>query len=162
MVEWSRLRLLKSASMPGLWFVSPSQSSPSIQLSQRRACRLSPLVPTRSHNHLLRFSKTCPRAGILLCGSASLWHRAHALLALCYIFAHSLILWLQARIVYVSTRSAPQFDRSPREGAPCATMSKLTCYRTSRSFHFPFWAVCSLSGSQPEIWSVSWKPPVLR
>jgi len=136
--------------MQGFWFVSPSQSSPSIQLSQRRACRLSTLVPTRSHNHLLRFSKACPRAGILLRGSASLWHRAHALLALCCIFANSLIWWLQARIVFVSTRSAPQFDRSPREGAPCATMSKLTCYRTSRSFHFPFWAVCSLSGTQPE------------
>ena len=46
--------------------------------------------------------------------------------------------------------SAPKFDRSLREGAPCATMSTLTCYRTSRSFHFPFWAVCSLSGTQPE------------
>ena len=32
----------------------------------------------------------------------------------------------------------------------CATMSSHTCYRTSRSFHFPFWAVCSLSGTQPE------------
>ena len=31
-----------------------SQSSPSIQLSQRRACRLSPLVPTRIHDHLPR------------------------------------------------------------------------------------------------------------
>ncbi len=38
----------------------------------------------------------------------------------------------------------------------------LTYYRTSRSLHFPFWAVCSLSGAQPEIWSVSWKPPVHR
>jgi hypothetical protein len=47
--------------------------------------------------------------------------------------------------------SAPQFDRSPREGAPCASMSTLTCYRTSRSFHFPFWAVCSLSGTQPDL-----------
>jgi hypothetical protein len=28
--------------------------------------------------------------------------------------------------------------------------------------HFPFWAVCSLSGSQPEIWSVSWNPRVHR
>jgi hypothetical protein len=45
---------------------------------------------------------------------------------------------------------------------PCATLSMLTYYRTSRSSHFPFWAVCSLSGSQPEIWSVSWKPPVHR
>ena len=34
-------------------------------------------------NHLLRFWKACPRAGILLRRSASLWHRAHALLALC-------------------------------------------------------------------------------
>jgi hypothetical protein len=33
---------------------------------------------------------------------------------------------------------------------PCATMSLLTCYRTSRNFHFPFRAVCSLSGTQPE------------
>ena len=28
-------------------------------------------------------------------------------------------------------------------------------YRTSRSLHFPFGAACSLSGSQPEIWSDS-------
>ena len=41
-------------------------------------------------------------------------------------------------------------DRSPPEGASCATMSSHTCYRTSRSFHFPFWAECSLSGTQPE------------
>ena len=58
--------------------------------------------------------------------------------------------------------SAPQFDRSLREGAPCATLSMLTYYRTSRSLHFPFWAVCSLSGAQPEIWSVGWNPPVHR
>jgi hypothetical protein len=32
----------------------------------------------------------------------------------------------------------------------CATMSSHTCYRTSRSCHFPFWAECSLSGTQPE------------
>ena len=51
-------------------------------------------------------------------------------------------------------------DRAPREGAPCATLSMLTYYRTSRSSHFPFWALCSLSGSQQEIWSVSWNPPV--
>ena len=38
----------------------------------------------------------------------------------------------------------------------------LTYYRTSRSLHFPFWAVCSLSGAQPEIWSVGWNPPVHR
>jgi hypothetical protein len=38
----------------------------------------------------------------------------------------------------------------------------LTYYRASRSSHFPFGAVCSLSGSQPEIWSVSWNPPVHR
>ena len=35
--------------------LSLSQSSPSIQLSQRRACRLSPLVPPRIHDHWLRF-----------------------------------------------------------------------------------------------------------
>ena len=46
--------------------------------------------------------------------------------------------------------------------APCATLSMLTYYRTSRSLHFPFWAVCSLSGTQPEIWSVGWNPPVHR
>ncbi len=45
---------------------------------------------------------------------------------------------------------------------PCATLSMLTYYRTSRSLHFPFGAVCSLSGSQPEIWSVSWKRRVHR
>jgi hypothetical protein len=45
---------------------------------------------------------------------------------------------------------------------PCATLSMLTYYRTSRSLHFPFWAVCSLSGAQPEIWSVSWKLRVHR
>ena len=41
---------------------------------------------------------------------------------------------------------------------PCATLSMLTYYRTSRSLHFPFWAVCSLPGAQPEIWSVGWSP----
>ncbi len=52
--------------------------------------------------------------------------------------------------------------------APCATLTRsmLTYYRTltmaSRSLHFPFGAVCSLSGSQPEIWPVSWKRPVRR
>ena len=45
---------------------------------------------------------------------------------------------------------------------PCATLSMLAYYRTSRSLHFPFWAVCSLSGAQPEIWSVGWNPPVER
>ncbi len=51
---------------------------------------------------------------------------------------------------------------------PCATLSMLAYDRTSRSLllvvHFPFWAVlvCSLSGAQPEIWSVGWKPPVHR
>ncbi len=34
--------------------------------------------------------------------------------------------------------------------ASCATMSSHTCYRTSTSFHFPFGAVCSFSGAQPE------------
>jgi hypothetical protein len=40
----------------------------------------------------------------------------------------------------------------------CLTMSSLTCYRASRSFHSPFWAVCSLSGTQPEI-SLGWLHP---
>jgi hypothetical protein len=40
------------------------------------------------------------------------------------------------------------------ESPPCATLSMLTYCRTSRSLQFPFGAVCSLSGSQPEIWSV--------
>ena len=44
----------------------------SIQLSQRRGVSaFPPLVPTRSLDHLLRFSKACPRAGILLRRSAS-------------------------------------------------------------------------------------------
>ena len=46
----------------------------------------------------------------------------------------------------------------------------LTYYRTSRSLHFPLafgHYICSLSGAQPagggpEIWSVSWKPPLER
>ena len=50
----------------------------------------------------------------------------------------------------------------PPSQIPCATLSMLTYYRTSRSLHFPFWAVCSLSGAQPEIWSVGWNPPVHR
>ena len=41
-------------------------------------------------------------------------------------------------------------------------MSMFAYYRTSRSFHFPFGAVCSLSGTQPEIWSVSWHRDYLR
>ena len=59
---WPRLRFLRT-SMPDfahlqhtwLSFISLSQPSPSIQLSQRRACRLSPLVPPRIHDHWLRF-----------------------------------------------------------------------------------------------------------
>jgi hypothetical protein len=40
----------------------------------------------------------------------------------------------------------------PLAGRPsCATMSSLTCYRASGSCHFPFGAVCSLSGTLPEI-----------
>ena len=104
------------------------------------------IAHSRSHScawtlyHLLRFSKACPRAGILLRRSASFWHRAHALLALCSIFDPMLIWWLQARIVYLSTRSAPQSDRSPHEGASCTTMSLFAYFRTpeSRSFQF-FW-----------------------
>jgi hypothetical protein len=55
-------------------------------------------------------------------------------------------------------------SRPKTPGLPCATLSMLTYYRTSesRSLHFPFWAVCSLSGAQPEIWSVGWNPPVHR
>jgi hypothetical protein len=47
---------------------------------------------------------------------------------------------------------APQLTRMGHH-VPCATLSMLTYYRTSRSSHFPFGAVCSLSGARPEIWS---------
>ena len=105
----------------------------SIQLSQRRGVSaFPPLVPTRSLDHLLRFSKACPRAGILLRRSASFWHRAHALLALCSIFDPMLIWWLQARIVYLSTRSAPQSDRSPHEGASCTTFEPVRLFWNTR------------------------------
>lgn len=87
--------------------------------------------------HLLRFSKACPRAGILLRRSASFWHRAHALLALCSIFDHMLIWWLQARIVYLSTRSAPQSDRSPHEGASCTTFEPVRLLSNTRIQKLP-------------------------
>ncbi len=60
-----------------------------------------------------------------------------------------------------STAAGPPGVRQ-KPGSTCATLSMLIYYRTSRSLHFrvPFGAVCSLSGVQPEIWSVSWKPPV--
>ncbi len=59
--------------------------------------------------------------------------------------------WVECRLGY------SQIDKDAR--APCATLSMLTYYQTSRSLHFPFGAVCSLSGAQPEIWSVSSRPP---
>ena len=62
---------------------------------------------------------------------------------------------------HAGTRLASR-QRHDSEWTPCATLSMLTYYRTSRSLHFPFWAVCSLSGAQPEIWSVGWSPPVHR
>lgn len=101
------------------------------------------IAHSRSHScawtlyHLLRFSKACPRAGILLRRSASFWHRAHALLALCSIFDHMLIWWLQARIVYLSTRSAPQSDRSPHEGASCTTFEPVRLLWNTRIQKLP-------------------------
>ena len=53
--EGQHARLSFVCSMQGYRSSPLSQSSPSVQLSQRRACRLSPLVPTRSHDHWLRF-----------------------------------------------------------------------------------------------------------
>ncbi len=50
----------------------------------------------------------------------------------------------------------------PRVTQPCATLSMLAYYQTSRSLHFPVGAVCSLSGAQPEITSVSWWSLVSR
>jgi hypothetical protein len=136
---------------------SPLQrtTSPFMMLSQRRACRLSPLVPTRCHYHRLRFSGRTNSADIL-------WTpRARPFGALCILDSACSFVVCKLGSCCVHS-SAPQFDRSLREGAPCTTLSMFTYYRTPRSLHFPFWAVCSLSGSQPEIWSVSWKPPVLR
>ena len=103
----------------------------------------------------------CPLAGLTL--PILLWRRrAHARSGRCEFLTGTcsfVVCKLGSCCVH---SSAPQFDRSLREGAPCATLSMLTYYRTSRSLHFPFWAVCSLSGAQPEIWSVGWSPPVHR
>ena len=107
------------------------------------AVRAWTIAHSRSHScvwtlyHLLRFSKACPRAGILLRRSAFFWHRAHALLALCSIFDPMLIWWLQARIVYLSTRSAPQSDRSPHEGASCTTFEPVRLLWNTRIQKLP-------------------------
>jgi hypothetical protein len=139
-------RLSFVSGMQGFWFVSLTQSSPSFQLSQRRACRLSPLVPTRIHDHL-------PRCLCLPTGRTNSTdtlfdaHSAHARSGRCEFLTGAcsfVVCKLGSCCVH---SSAPQFDRSLREGAPCATLSMLTYYRTSRSLHFPFWAVRSLSGS---------------
>jgi hypothetical protein len=70
----------------------------------------------------------------------------------------------EAIILVCATRSLANWGQGTVQAlaAPCATLSMLTYYRTSRSLHFPFGAVCSLSGAQPKIWPVSWKPPVER
>ena len=147
--------------MQGFWFVSLSQSSPSFQLSQRRVCRLSPSSSADSHtNFWLRFL-CLPTGRTNSTDTVFLTPRARPFGALCILDNACSFVVCKLGSCCVHS-SAPQFDRSLREGAPCATLSMLTYYRTSRSLHFPFWAVCSLSGSQPEIWSVSWKPPVLR
>ena len=80
-----------------LSFISLSQPSPSIQLSQRRACRLSPLVPTRSLDHRLRF---CLPAHGLDFDSAELsfGRRAHACSGRCA-FLTVLFRGLQAWVV---------------------------------------------------------------
>ena len=118
--------------MQGFWFVSLTQSSPSFQLSQRRACRLSPSSSADSHtNSWLRF----------LClptdrtNSADLlWtQRARPFGALCNLDSACSFVVCKLGSCCVHS-SAPQFDRSLREGAPCATLSMLTYYRTSRSF----------------------------
>ena len=132
-----------------------SFTSPFMMLSQRRACRLSPLVPTRCHYHRLRFS------GRTYCADILWTPRARPFGALCILDSACSYVVCKLGSCCVHS-SAPQFDRSLREGAPCATLSMLTYYRTSRSSHVPFWAVCSLSGAQPEIWSVGWNPPVHR
>ena len=70
--------------------------------------------------------------------------------------------------LFVASLQSTSFVVSPAEGegAPGSSgpvHSGRTCSPTieHREAHFPFGAVCSLSGAQPEIWSVGWNPPVV-
>jgi hypothetical protein len=116
----------------------------------KRRVGFPPLVPTRSHDHRLRF--TVP-AHWPDSNSADLpfGRGAHARFGRCAPLLDSACSLMACNLGLCCVHSfGSRADRSPPEGASCATMSSHTCYRTSRSFHFPFWAVCSLSGTQPE------------
>ena len=94
---------------------SPLQrtTSPFMMLSQRRACRLSPgpLVPTRCHEHRLRFSGRTYSADIL-------WTpRARPFGALCILdSACSFVVCKLGSCCVHSSAPQPEFDRSLREG----------------------------------------------
>ena len=107
-------------------------------------------MPTRSHDHRLRFTVPAHWPDF---SSADLpfGRGAHARFGRCAPLLDSACSLMACNLGLCCVRSfGSRADRSPPEGASCATMSSHTCYRTSRSFHFPFWAVCSLSGTQPE------------
>jgi len=116
----------------------------------KRRVGFPPLVPTRSHDHRLRFTVPAHWPDF---NSADLpfGRGAHARFGRCAPLLDSACSLMACNLGLCCVHSfGSRADRSPPEGASCATMSSHTCYRTSRSFHFPFWAVCSLSGTQPE------------
>ena len=109
-----------------------------------------PPRPTRSHDHRLRFTVPAHWPDFY---SADLpfGRGAHARFGRCAPLLDSACSLMACNLGLCCVHSfGSRSGRSPPEGASCATMSSHTCYRTSRSFHFPFWAVCSLSGTQPE------------
>ena len=97
-----------------------------------------PPRPTRSHDHRLRFTVPAHWPDFYSAdlpfgrGAHARFGRCAPLLdSACSLMASNLGL---CRVHSFGSRSG----RSPPEGASCATMSSHTCYRTSRSFHFPF------------------------
>ena len=161
-----RRRSGRKVSSPRRWRGVNGQSHPrSFVPAQRRSSFTSPFhdafpakrrvgfpppVPTRSHDHRLRFTVPAHWPDF---NSADLpfGRGAHARFGRCAPLLDSACSLMACNLGLCCVHSfGSRADRSPPEGASCATMSSHTCYRTSRSFHFPFWAVCSLSGTQPE------------
>ena len=109
-----------------------------------------PPRPTRSHDHRLRFTVPAHWPDFY---SADLpfGRGAHARFGRCAPLLDSACSLMASNLGLCCVHSlGSRSGRSPPEGASCATMSSHTCYRTSRSFHLPFWAVCSRSRTQPE------------
>ena len=97
-----RLWLTTVCSMQGIR-MSPL-SHDSFSFPSEEACRFSPPGADSQSLPSAEVFEGLPTGWSFTPQIGFFWHRAHALLALCSIFDNLLIWWLQARIVYLSTR----------------------------------------------------------